>query len=343
MSSIEGILNKYALDIDRTIKGMLEEEPDFLRGMISYHFGWVDQTFKSASFKRGKMFRPTINLLVFEALTGDYKEALPVAASIEMIHNFSLIHDDIEDNDFERRGRPTAWTIWGQPRAINAGDFLYSLAFKSLYQLDPHKFPPERIFAVLRLIVQACLELTQGQELDLRFESSPEISTDMYLDMIYKKTGALIKAAILSAAKLATADEDIIQNYHDFAHHIGLAFQIRDDILGIWGDTAKTGKSSANDLRRKKKTLPVIYTLDQASGQRKEKLRAYYSKPDPLSDEEIEFVRESLEWANAHHYAQNMADTYRENAFNALHKVDISNQAQSELETLAKFLVDRSH
>ncbi len=343
MPSIKNILNKYAPDINDTISGMLEGTPETIHGIISYHFGWVDQTFAPVNSGRGKMLRPTIHLLVFEALTGGYKEALPVAASIEMIHNFSLMHDDIEDNDSERRGRSTAWTIWGQPRIINIGDFLYSLAIKSLYQLDRRKFPAERIFAVLNLIIDACMELTKGQELDINFENSQEVSTAMYLDMVYKKTGALIEAAILSAAKLGTSDENVIKNYRDFAHNIGPAFQIKDDILGIWGDTSKTGKSTDNDLRRKKKTLPVVYLFNKSTGQRKEKLREYYSKPGPLSDKEIEFMRESLDWAEAHNYAQNLAGIYREKSFSALHKIDISNQAQLELETIAKFLVDRSY
>ena len=152
MSSIENILNKYALDINDTIRGMLEGAPEIIYGIISYHFGWVDQTFAPVNSGRGKMLRPTIHLLVFEAITGRYKEALPVAAAIEIIHNFSLLHDDIEDNDVERRGRPTAWTIWGKPQVINVGDHLYSLAYKALYQLDPQKTPPERIFSVLRLM-----------------------------------------------------------------------------------------------------------------------------------------------------------------------------------------------
>lgn len=342
MPAIKTILTKYAADLDEMIKQMLQEAPEYIQGIISYHFGWVDQNFEPANSGRGKMFRPTINLLVFEAITGGYKDALPLAASIEMIHNFSLIHDDIEDNDFERRGRATAWTIWGKPRVINAGDFLYSLAFKTLAQLDPTKFAPERVFAALQLIIDACLELTKGQELDLQFEDIQDVSTDMYLDMVYKKTGALIEAAILSAARLATANEALIQNYHEFACNIGIAFQIRDDVLGIWGDTTKTGKSAANDLRRKKKTLPVVYTLNKSSGARREKIRACYAKPEPLSDEEIEFMRENLAWAEARDYAQGLADTYRAKAFAALDRTGISNQAQSELETITKFLVDRS-
>lgn len=343
MSSIEAILSKYASNIDNTIKQSLAEAPPFIHGLISYHFGWVDQDFQPANFGRGKMLRPTLNLLVFDAITGGYEDALPMAAAIEMIHNFSLIHDDIEDNDLERRGRPTAWSIWGKPRTINIGDFLYSLAFKTLYQLDASKFPPARIFTVLNLIVDACLALTKGQELDLSFENNIDVSVDMYLDMVYKKTGALIDAAIVSAASLATADAALIKNYGEFADNIGIAFQIRDDILGIWGDKAKTGKSTANDLRRKKKTLPVVYTLDKASGQRKKKIRKLYTQPEPLSDKEIDFMRENLDRAGAHDYAQNLANQYREKAFTALHQTNITNQAQLELEAIAKFLVDRSY
>jgi geranylgeranyl diphosphate synthase type I len=343
MPTIDHILSKYTTDIDNTIQGVLEDSSDFMRGMISYHLGWVDQTFKPVNVSRGKMFRPTLSLLVFEALTGNYKKALPVAAAVEMIHNFSRMHDDIEDNDVERRGRPSAWTVWGKPRVINAGDFLYSLAYKSLYQLDLNHFAPEQILAVLRLINQACLALTEGQDLDLQFEKLQEVSVEMYLDMVYKKTGALVEAAILSGATLGTTDERIIQNYHEFAQNIGIAFQIRDDMLGIWGDASKTGKSASNDLRRKKKTLPVLCLLERASAERREKLKRYYAHSDPLADEEIQFVRESLAEVDAYGYTQQMADTYREKAFSALHRISIANQAQSELEVITRFLVDRTY
>jgi geranylgeranyl diphosphate synthase type I len=343
MSSINHILTKYAADVEETIKRLVNEAPRSIRNIISYHLGWVDQNFQPVDSQRGKMLRPTISLLVFEAITGRYKEALPPAAAIEMIHNFSLLHDDIEDNDVERRGRPTAWTIWGQSRVINLGDYLFSLAYKALYQLDPDRIPPDRIFVVFCLVNEACLKLTEGQDLDLQFETLREVSTDMYLDMVYKKTGALIEAAILAGAKLATSDENIIQNYYDFARNVGLAFQIRDDILGIWGDTSKTGKSIVNDLRKKKKTLPIIYMLNKSSGTRREKLERYYSNPEPLSEAEIEFVRECLAWAEARHYAQGVADDYRQKAFAALDKIGTANQAQAELKMITEFLVSRSY
>lgn len=343
MSTTNEIVKKYLSDVENTIKEALDVAPAFIHGVISYHFGWVDQNFKPVEFERGKMLRPTLCLLVFDALTGDYKDALPVAASLEMIHNFTLIHDDIEDNDLERRGRPTAWSIWGKPLAINVGDFLYTLAFNCMYQLDRNKFASEKIFSVQHLINNHCLDLTMGQDLDLRFEQIQDVSTDMYIDMVYKKTGALLEAAILSGAMLGTSDEQVIHYYRQFAQNIGIAFQVRDDILGIWGDTSKTGKSTDNDLRRKKKTLPVIYMLNKVTGQRHKELRQLYASAELLSDAQVEFVRECLEGVDAYAYAQSMADTYVDNAFTALNKIDISNQAQSELEAIAKFLVHRSH
>lgn len=343
MADITQILQKYTLDIEQTIKDALAVAPPFLRGVVSYHFGWVDQNFQPATYDSGKRLRPTLCLLVFDALTGDHRAALPAAAAIEMIHNFTLLHDDIEDGDLERRGRPTAWTIWGKPLAINAGDFLYTLAFQCLSQLRSSRFEPQKIFAVQRLIQQACLDLTIGQDLDLRFEQLRDVTVDMYLDMIYKKTGALLEAAVRAGAMLGTSDEEVINHYGQFAQNIGIAFQVRDDILGIWGDSAKTGKSADNDLRRKKKTLPVLYTLNKAAGSRQEKLRALYAGAELLTDEQIAFVRDSLNWAGAYQFAQNAADTYIEQAFAALAKIDLSNQPQQDLERIAKFLIDRTH
>lgn len=342
MSAIKEIITKYLSDIEETIQAALVDTPPFIRGVISYHFGWVDQNFEPVTSEKGKVLRPTVCLLVFEALTGGYRDALPVAAGLEMIHNFTLLHDDIEDNDLERRGRPTAWSIWGKPLVINIGDFLYTLAFHQLHQLDPTRFTAETILGVQRLVTRACLDLTMGQDLDLRFEQSSAVSTEMYLDMVYKKTGALLEASIVSGAQLGTADEVIINHYRQFAQNIGIAFQVRDDILGIWGDSAETGKSADNDLRRKKKTLPVLYTLGHLSGQRQTQLKNLYANPDPLSDDQIEFVRDCLESAQAHHYAQTVANDYIEKSFTALDRVGVTNQAQSQLQEIARFLVSRS-
>lgn len=181
-----------------------------------------------------------------------------------------------------------------------------------------------------------------GQDLDLRFEQNPAVSTEMYLDMVYKKTGALLEASIVSGARLGTSDEVMINHYREFAQNIGIAFQVRDDILGIWGDSAETGKSADNDLRRKKKTLPVLFTLSHLSGQRQTQLQSLYANSEPLSDDQIEFVRDCLETVQAHHYAQTVANEYIDKSFTALDRIGLANQAQSDLQEIARFLVSRS-
>ncbi len=284
-----------------------------------------------------------MSLLVFEALTGDYRPALPAAAALEMIHNFTLIHEDIEDNDLERRGRATVWSIWGQPLAIYAGDYLYTLAFHTLNRLDPAQFPAETRLAVQQMMIETCLELTVGQDMDMRFEQNPAVTTEMYLEMVSKKTGQLLTASILTGAMLGAPDEGVVTGYRVFARNLGLAFQIRDDMLGIWGDAAKTGKSVDNDIRRKKKTLPVLYTLNQLSGPNRDKLHALYAAAGPLPDGEIAFVRQCLAQAEAQSYTHQAAAGYIEAAFAALNRLGIANQAQTELETIARFLVERAY
>ncbi len=335
------ILTRYTSEVEATIQTILGETTPFLQGVVRYHFGWVDQTFQPSRQGRGKMLRPTLHLLVFEALTGGYQAALPVAAALEMIHNFSLLHDDIEDDGRERRGQATAWTIWGMPRVLNVGDFLFTMAFKAIYQLDHKHFSSEQILAVAKLMAEASVALTEGQDLDINFEHLTAVSPDMYFNMVSKKTGALIEAAILAGARLGTTDETTIKNYHEFAHHLGIAFQIQDDILGIWGDTAKTGKSVKDDLRQKKKTLPVIYTLSQAKGAQAKQLADCYANTEPLTDVQIEFVRGCLDASKAQAYTRHMAMQYRDQAFTALHRIKLANEAQTALETIAKYLVDR--
>ena len=341
--TIKAILNRYSADVEVTIRGALNEAAPFLHGVVSYHLGWVDQTFKPSNVGRGKMLRPTLNLLVFEALSDDYKASLPVAAYLEMLHNFSLLHDDIEDNDRERRGRPTAWTIWGQPRAINVGDYLFAAAFQALHTLDITQFEPATVVDIFQLMSSAAASLTEGQELDMSFESRLDVSPEMYLTMISKKTSALIEAAVVGGAKLATSDEAIVQNYQEFAHNLGLAFQIQDDILGIWGDADKTGKSANNDLRRKKKTLPILYTLSQLDTRNAEQLQLYYSKSEPLDEAQIMFVRDCLAKTEAQAHTQSIADEYHQKAFTALDAVNIENEAQFALKKLTRFLVNRTY
>jgi geranylgeranyl diphosphate synthase type I len=238
-------------------------------GMLQYHLGWVDADFKPAQVDSGKHIRPVLTLLCCEACGGDWHVALPAAAAVELLHNFSLIHDDIEDSDPMRRGRPTLWKVWGTAQAINSGDALYTMAHMALNGLADRGIPAERILTARRRFDRACLALTQGQHLDLGFEARTSVTEAEYLRMVYGKTAALIEAACGLGA-LVNGSE-LVAYYEDFGRELGLAFQIQDDLLGIWGDPEITGKPAGNDLRNRKKSLPVAYGLD-----RSEELRRLY-------------------------------------------------------------------
>jgi len=305
-------------------------------GIMHYHLGWVDERFRPIDNHTGKQLRPLFCLLTCEACGGRQSLALPVAAAIELLHNFSLIHDDIEDADSTRRGRPTAWTVWGMPQALNAGDALHSLAQLTLLRLSERGAPAETVVEALRLFEEACLQLTEGQFLDLRFESEEDISTTSYLGMVAKKTAALLAASCRLGALVAQAPERQQERLQHFGHHLGLAFQIQDDVLGIWGDPAVTGKPVGADLRRRKKTLPVLYALRHC-----EPFRALLAQPE-LTAADVARAVEWMEASGSRAYADEQARLHTDQALAALDQAGISGPAADALHDLALELLGRS-
>ncbi len=228
--------------------------------MLAYHMGWNGED--SGPEARGKRIRPLLLLLCTAAADGEWKEALPGAVAVELIHNFSLVHDDIQDQSLMRHGRPTVWSLWGSAQAINIGDALFSMAQMSLPQLSETVSPETALQASLCLN-QTCLQLTQGQFLDLAYETRPDLRIEDYWPMIAGKTAALLSACSFIGAVCARAGAPTCENYREFGEKLGLAFQVQDDFLGIWGNAALTGKSTASDLISGKKSLPVLYGIEQ--------------------------------------------------------------------------------
>jgi len=226
--------------------------------MLSYHLGWTGEG--AGKKAQGKRIRAVICLLSAGACGVPWQEALPGAVTVELIHNFSLIHDDIQDRSDLRHGRPAVWKQWGEPQAINAGDTMFTLAFHQLTSAvreDQYNISP----SALALITNTCLRLTSGQYLDIHFEAIDTVSLADYWTMIGGKTASLLAASAQLGALFGQASEEVQAGFYQFGFNMGLAFQAQDDYLGIWGDSALTGKSNENDLITGKKSLPVVYAL----------------------------------------------------------------------------------
>jgi len=276
---------RYRPAVAREMRAVVGDAPDALSGWLRYHLGWEDRAGRPVEGAGGKMLRPTALLLAHELSGGAVEQALPAAASVELIHNFSLLHDDIEDASETRHGRPTLWTFAGPAQAINAGDGMYTVARLALYRLIDAGVPAARALAAMHELDRACLRLVQGQALDIAFEGQTNVTRDEYLDMAAGKTAAMFAAPFAIGALLADAAPAVVDGFRRFGHAVGIAFQAVDDVLGIWGDPAVTGKPVGDDLRTRKMTLPVTTALE-AGGELAERLRDAYATP-PAPGEDI--------------------------------------------------------
>ncbi len=298
-------------DIETEMLRLVGDRDDATRGvyeMIRYHLG-LDRTDAPA----GKRMRPLLGLLAYASIAGEHSRALPGAAAVELGHNFSLVHDDIEDGDRERRHRPTLWSLHGVPQAINTGDMLFSLSRIALHRLTDLGFSDTKVLRLMRLYDETCLALCEGQFIDIWTSEHDELlSVEAYFDMIGRKTAALIAASIEAGALLATDDEHVIARYRAFGWALGIAFQLNDDLLGIWGAERATGKEPT-DVARHKKTLPVLYTFEHAGPEDRERLDALYRLPSPTGEDVAEIVS-ILGRAGAREYTRNAARRYRDEA-----------------------------
>ncbi len=303
-----------------------------LHHIMAYHLGWEGEG--AGPKASGKRIRPILVILTAAAAGGEWQNALPAAAGIELIHNFSLLHDDIEDNSPLRRGRSTAWTKWGVPQAINTGDAMFSLAHLALLRLHETS-TPEITLAATQILQETCLTLTQGQYLDISYETRADLTITDYWPMITGKTAALIAACTALGALAAGVDEKTHTAYRDFGLNLGLAFQVLDDILGIWGDAGQIGKSNASDLVSGKKSLPVLFGLE-AGGEFAARWNA-----GPILPTEVSEIAAQLEAEGARNFAQDEADRLTQTALAALGKANPQGVAGKALHELADQLLNR--
>ncbi|HEX2908022.1 MAG TPA: polyprenyl synthetase family protein [Phototrophicaceae bacterium] len=331
----------FLADIDATMYRVLLRIPNDVPGfgvMLRYALGWVDENDQPYRQSTGKRIRPLLLLLCAEAAGGDWHQALPAAAAVELLHNFSLIHDDIQDNSPTRHKRFTVWKIWGAANAINAGDALFSLAHCALEALAEGGVNPSAALRVSQIFNATTVELTRGQHLDMRFEHQAQVSVEEYLSMIVGKSAALVSAcAEIGALIGSNGDRDVAAHYADFGLNLGLAFQIRDDILGIWGDPSVTGKSAATDILSRKKSLPVLYGLSQSA-----ELAAVYQRENFTEADVTEAVA-ILDRIGVRIYTQEQETAYYQKAIEALQNACPQGQAANWLRQLVNMLFGRTY
>jgi geranylgeranyl diphosphate synthase type I len=331
---LEKITPLFLVEIEAKMKELLiqdqNDELGLFMHMMAYHLGWEGPD--ASREAGGKRIRPIILLLVTSACGGEWRDALSAAAAVEFIHNFSLIHDDIEDHSPLRRGRETVWKRWGIAQAINTGDAMFILAQIAILGIKN----PEIALISSRLLQKSCFKLTQGQFLDISFENRDNISLENYWTMIAGKTASLLSTSCEIGSLIAHATETNQTKYQQFGYYLGLAFQVQDDFLGIWGDAALIGKSTESDLVSGKKSLPILFGIKHS-----QKFAGRWNKGSILPEETGELA-DMLSEAGSKEYVQNKVQELTDEAINWLNSAKPTGESGSALYELAEQLLIRN-
>jgi len=341
MSIQQNMLEEIEKELQQQISRLAQPRTHQFHEMLTYHMGWTGDG--AGAQAAGKRIRPLLLLLVVASLMEDrlseaeginWLHAKPAAAAIELVHNFSLVHDDIQDNSDKRRGRNTVWIKWGAPMGINAGDALFAIANQAVIDLAKD-YPPQVVVRVAGILNDTCLDLTRGQFLDMSYEQRNDLALEDYWPMIGGKTSALLSASTHIGALLGGATADDQERLRLFGYHLGLAFQVQDDILGIWGDEALTGKSAASDLVEGKKSLPVLFGLGN-----KEEFSERWNR-GPIPANEVVAVAGLLESEGAKSYAAENAQRETQIAMKYLDQANLHGKAAESIRQLTDTLLSR--
>ena len=319
------------------LQGVVGELEPRIARVAGYHFGWLDELGNSLPGDGGKALRPALTLLSAQVVAEDSAPAIPAAVAVELVHNFSLLHDDVMDRDEQRRHRATAWTVFGVPAAILAGDALLTLAVEVLRR-ESRADVVDSVIECLNYTVQ---RLIAGQIADVDFEHRTDVTLPECLRMAAAKTAALMRCSTSIGALAVGADTEVVHALAEFGEHIGLAFQLIDDLLGIWGTPEVTGKPALADLRSKKKSVPVVAALNSPTeyGQR---LRAVYTVPDPLPEQDLPEIAELVERAGGASWTQAEADRHIQLARKHLDSAGAPSSVHDALWSTALFVTGRN-
>ncbi|MBK1782841.1 family 2 encapsulin nanocompartment cargo protein polyprenyl transferase [Prauserella cavernicola] len=329
------ILTDTRSTVDPELRDAVNTLPPPMRHLGGYHLGWWDEHGTEASAPAGKALRPALVLLAAEAVGGRAGRALPSAVAVELVHNFSLLHDDVMDGDVTRRHRATAWSVFGASPAVLAGNSLLALAYEVLVAGGAGS-------EAARTLGAAVQDLMAGQHADLDFEDRTDVTLPECARMAEQKTGALLGCACALGALAGGAPAEQVSLVGRFGQRLGLAFQIVDDLLGIWGTEAVTGKPAYSDLRNRKKSLPVVAALTSGTAAGGE-LARLYAGSDPIEGDDLVRAAELIAAAGGRGWCQARADALLDQAWRDLTTAGVVPRATAELGALARLVTQRDH
>ena len=338
---VESILSRYREPVLAEMRAALDRPGVEHLGLMRYHLGWEDRDGAAVASGGGKMLRPALCLLACEAVGGDVARAMPAAAAIELVHNFTLVHDDIEDASDTRHGRETLWRVRGVPQAINAGDGMFVLAQRTLLRMADTGVDAERVVAAATVLNEACVALCEGQHADIGFETRDAVSLAEYEAMIAGKTASLIAASMAIGAIAGGADGATVSALEECGRRLGMAFQVQDDVLGVWGDAAQTGKPVADDIRSRKKSFPVVCAREQLDASGRAELERLFAS-ESMTDDVVESALALFERANARQAATAAAAEWAASAVEEVRGVSLEEERRGDLAALASFFVYRT-
>ena len=313
-----------------------------LQRMVRYHLGYADARGRPVRGQRGKGVRATLCFLACKAVDGQPAAAAPAAAALARVHSLPHLHHDIMDQDELRHGRPTVWRRWGEARAIAAGDALFALANLALADLDPRRVAPQTIASIVWLLNQAVLEVCEGQALDLVYQGRADVTRSEYLAMVSLKTGSLLRAAAAIGAAVGGGGERALAGLGSFGAHLGAAYQIRDDLLGLWGDPGRLGKPVGSDLRQNKRSLPIVLALSEGSEQLRARLHQALGQGG-AGAEEAAALAQIMEREGIREACELLARQQIEEALSWLARAGGSAEGEAELREFAEFLAARAY
>ncbi|OLB81835.1 MAG: dimethylallyltranstransferase [Actinobacteria bacterium 13_2_20CM_2_71_6] len=334
---VDSVFERVQQAMAPRLRAAVDRLPAAIRGVVGYHFGWYDGSGRSVNCPAGKLLRPALTLSCAQAVGGSADRAVDAALAVELVHNFSLLHDDVMDGDVTRRHRRAVWSQFGVPAAILAGDALLALAVEVL--AESGATPATATGSVSTLCV-ALRDLVEGQCKDISFERRDDVTVEECLAMAGGKTAALLRCACELGAVHGGGTPAQVSALARFGWHLGVAFQLVDDLLGIWGDPQATGKPSLADLRARKKTLPVVAAL-AAPGARGRRLAQVYLRPDPLTERDLATVAALVELAGGRRWAQTEAQRQLHAALGYLKAAEPVAEAHEALVALAALVTRR--